>query len=67
MMMIIIIITGLALEECHTCTDFSSIYSDFIKVVKYLIHTHLPSIAVTFSNREPSFITPRIKILRVKK
>ena len=48
----------LALEECHSCTDFSSICSDFIKVVKYLIHTHLPSKAVTFSNREPSFITP---------
>jgi len=57
----------LALEECHSCTDFSSIYSDFIKVVKYLIHTHLPSKAVSFSNREPSFITPRIKILLRKR
>ena len=57
----------LDLEECHSCTDFSSIYSDFIQVVKYLIHTRLPSKAVTFSNREPSFITPKIKILLTTK
>jgi len=57
----------LALEECQSCTDFSSIYSDFVKIVRYLIHAYLPYKTISLSNREPSFITPRIKILLRKR
>ena len=57
----------LALDECQSCTDFSSIYSDFVKIVRYLIHTYLPSKTIAFSNREPSFVTPKIKILLRKR
>jgi hypothetical protein len=53
----------LALELCQSDEDLSNIYQDFVTVVKLLINFDNPGKSVAFSDRDPSFITPRIKIL----
>jgi len=57
----------IALDNCLADDQFSLIYSDFIKIVKYLLHSAIPSKTVSMSYRDPPFITPQIKVLLRKR
>ena len=55
------------LTHCLADDQFSLIYSDFIKIVKYLLNSAIPSKTVSMSYRDPPFITPQIKVLLRKR
>jgi len=54
---------SIALENFSTRDQFSQTYVDFIKIVKFLIYSAIPSAMVSMPERDPPFITPPIKVL----
>ena len=56
-------LTGIiAAIDCGT-DDIDAIYNDLIKVLKWHINAIIPTRNVSMRERDPSYITPRIKIL----
>ena len=52
----------MAAMTCHT-DNIDNIYNDFVTIVKWHVDTIVPVCAISMRERDPSYITPRIKTL----
>jgi len=48
---------------CCSGSQFTEIYDDFIKIIKWLIHAFVCNKSVKMSPKDPPFVTTRIKFL----
>ena len=52
--------------NCRTDSNYN-IYNDFVNIAKWHINSVVPVLKISVRENDPSYITPRIKILRRKR